>query len=357
MTKFAITALSVALLSASGITYAGAHQDPAAKIAALQNEKAVLAKRLNNAIAYSKERAMQIEALQTKVSSADNSRMELNSRLNNAIAFSKQRAAKIDMLQAKANSEATKSKALSKRLSNAIAFSKQRAAQIDTLQAKAESGAGTSKALNTRLNNAISFSKQRAEQIKSLQQQLNSEQTSRKALGKRLANAISYSKERAQQLKTLQAAGGQSDWAPGVTSSLSAAIGGMQGTTVEPQADNSVKIQVGNNGLFNTGSAVLSSGGNQLLSAIAQELSVTDANLTIVGHTDNVPVGGNNTYSSNEALSFARAVSTMEFLRQQGFSTQRLAAAGYGASNPIASNDTAEGRQQNRRVEIILNQR
>ena len=93
------------------------------------------------------------------------------------------------------------------------------------------------------------------------------------------------------------------------------------------------------------------------MSLIAQELLTTDTSLTVVGHSDNVPVGEGSRYANNEALSFERAVSTMQFLQQQGMPTARLAAAGYGESNPIASNDTPEGRQQNRRVEIVVRQR
>ena len=79
--------------------------------------------------------------------------------------------------------------------------------------------------------------------------------------------------------------------------------------------------------------------------------------MTVIGHSDNVPVGDGGRYSSNEALSFARATSTMEFLRSEGVPLERMSAAGYGDRYPVATNDTAEGRQQNRRVDIVLRSR
>ncbi len=391
MKKLAITAFSIALFGASGVAQADAHADMEAVIAKLQKEKSYLATRLDNAIAFSKDRAMQIDMLQAKAdaeeskrkvlsnrlsnavafskergakidmlqakaNSEESKRKALSDRLSNAIAFSKERAAKIDMLQAKADSEESKRKALSDRLSNAVAFSKERAAKIDMLQAKADSEGGKSKVLSKRLNNAVAFSKERGMQIDTLQKQLDAERSKSKMLSKRLTNAISYSKERAKQLEMAAKTEMSSDWAAGTSVALDAAFGGVQGTTISTTSENSVKIEVGNNGLFNTGSAILSANGTGLLATMAEELSDTDANLTIVGHTDNIPVGSSNSYSSNEALSFARAVSTMEFLRNEGLPTERLAAAGFGAGSPIASNDTPEGRQKNRRVEIILSQ-
>ena len=105
-------------------------------------------------------------------------------------------------------------------------------------------------------------------------------------------------------------------------------------------AGNSVNITIGS-GMFRIGGTRLSENGSQLLTQIAQQLTTQpDAVMTVIGYTDNVPVGAGNRFGSNEALSFARAVSTVEFLKNQGVSANRLSAAGYGADNPIANNDT-----------------
>jgi chemotaxis protein MotB len=145
----------------------------------------------------------------------------------------------------------------------------------------------------------------------------------------------------------------QSDWTSSVGDNLDTAIGGVQGTTVT-NVDNTVNIKVGNNGLFSPGGIALSAGGSQLLSTIAQQLSALDANINVVGHTDNIPVGNNRRFTNNDELSLARAVSTLQFLRDQGIQAEQLSASGYGDRSPVAGNDTAEGRAQNRRVEIVL---
>ncbi len=375
MSKLAITTISVVLLTASGLAanlaQANGHEDPQAVIEKLQQEKSVLLKRLNNAVAYSKDRGMQIKTLQAKADAEEERRTALGTRVNNlnaavkarmdeidalqskneamstgissALGVSKKRTARLAELQALANSEQMKSKALSKRLSNAIAFSKTRGAQLAEAKAVAGSEQNKSKDLSNRLRNAIAFSKTRGEKLASAERK-------NKQLSKRLRNAIAYSKSRAQGADSEA----DSDWAANTSNSLNAAFGGVQGTTISNITNDSVMIQVGNNGLFSTGGTALSADGSQLLSLIAQELSAIDASATVVGHTDNIPVGNSNRFSSNEALSFARAVSTLQFLRDQGVPKERLSAAGYGADNPIAGNDTPEGRQQNRRVEIIL---
>lgn len=74
-----------------------------------------------------------------------------------------------------------------------------------------------------------------------------------------------------------------------------------------------------------------------------------DLNLLIEGHTDNV---GN--AESNQALSERRAAAVRNFLIDTyGIDASRLTSKGFGANNPVASNDTPEGRQQNRRVELV----
>jgi OOP family OmpA-OmpF porin len=67
----------------------------------------------------------------------------------------------------------------------------------------------------------------------------------------------------------------------------------------------------------------------------------------IQGHTDNI-----GSEASNRKLSENRARAVMEYLVKKGVEAERLSAAGYGSSRPIASNDTLEGRARNRRVEL-----
>lgn len=219
-------------------------------------------------------------------------------------------------------------KYVSDRLRRAIAYSSANRGKLE----KAEEDR---KYLSGRLRRAIAYSS-----------------SSRGALEKQLATAVTGRDHlRNKLLGTLNE---KKNWASKVGGTMQDNVGGVQGTEVTIDGDNNVKVQVGNNGLFRTGGTRLSADGTALLSLIAQQLTQQDANITVIGHTDNIPVGEGNAFANNEALSFARAVSTLQFLRSQGVATERLSAAGYGADNPIAGNDTPEGRQQNRRVEIIL---
>src|SRR5690606_6296425 len=78
-------------------------------------------------------------------------------------------------------------------------------------------------------------------------------------------------------------------------------------------------------------------------------LILPDLNVRIEGHTDST---GSASY--NMRLSQQRADSVFNFLAEQGLSSQRMKAVGYGMERPIADNSTREGRQRNRRVEIII---
>jgi outer membrane protein OmpA-like peptidoglycan-associated protein len=71
--------------------------------------------------------------------------------------------------------------------------------------------------------------------------------------------------------------------------------------------------------------------------------------IEVAGHTDNV---GDDSY--NQKLSLRRAISVRKYLTQKGIDGNRLIAIGYGETEPIASNDTKEGRAQNRRVEFKI---
>jgi chemotaxis protein MotB len=91
-----------------------------------------------------------------------------------------------------------------------------------------------------------------------------------------------------------------------------------------------------------------------VLTEVAAALKKIDGDILVEGHTDNRPIVSDR-YPSNWALSTARAAQVVKFLIDAGqIAPQRLAAVGYAASKPIASNDTPEGRATNRRVEIVL---
>jgi chemotaxis protein MotB len=106
--------------------------------------------------------------------------------------------------------------------------------------------------------------------------------------------------------------------------------------------------------LFDSGSATLQPGADQLLTEVAQLLNLDASHpITVEGHTDNQPIS-NAQFPSNWELSTARATNVVRFLISRGVSAYRLGAVGYADLHPIASNATAAGRAKNRRVEIVL---
>ena len=94
----------------------------------------------------------------------------------------------------------------------------------------------------------------------------------------------------------------------------------------------------------------------ETLLRLAQFLSaadLADRRFRIEGHTDNMPVSGD-TFPSNWELSTARATNVLHFLSDYGVNEAQFSVAGYADTRPKVSNDTAEGRAYNRRVDIII---
>lgn len=107
--------------------------------------------------------------------------------------------------------------------------------------------------------------------------------------------------------------------------------------------------------LFDSGKAKLRKDSYSKLDKVASVLNTTvsDLNVGIEGHTDNQPIKRSG-WKSNWELSTARALSVLHYLSDKSVAEPRLAAIGYGEYKPVASNDTKEGRQKNRRVEIVI---
>ncbi|NIQ36991.1 MAG: OmpA family protein [Proteobacteria bacterium] len=109
--------------------------------------------------------------------------------------------------------------------------------------------------------------------------------------------------------------------------------------------------------IFEPGNAVVTSRGHDVLKTVADELKkLPGTRIHVEGHTDNLPLSqeARAVYIDNLGLSMARAAAVVRALRTMGMDPQFLSAAGYSMYRPVASNDTPEGREQNRRVEIVL---
>ena len=108
--------------------------------------------------------------------------------------------------------------------------------------------------------------------------------------------------------------------------------------------------------LFDSGKAKLREQALSKLDKVAGVLNTTvkDLNVGIEGHTDDQPIVHSG-WKSNWELSSARAMSVLHYMiENQDLAPERLSGTGYGEFKPVASNDSLEGRQKNRRVEIVI---
>ncbi len=125
----------------------------------------------------------------------------------------------------------------------------------------------------------------------------------------------------------------------------------LQGTGVSvTRSGNNIILNMPGNVTFQTNSADINAGFYPVLNSVGIVLKEFDKTIVdVAGHADST-----GPEDKNMELSQRRAGSVSSYLAAQGINAQRLVTTGYGEARPIASNDTTEGRQQNRRVEITL---
>jgi len=106
--------------------------------------------------------------------------------------------------------------------------------------------------------------------------------------------------------------------------------------------------------LFSPGSAALSKDGKANIQEVAKLLAgIPERKFQIEGHTDNVPIH-TDAFPSNWELASARALTVLKTMVDAGMPADRVSAASFGDSKPAASNDTPDGKAQNRRIEIVV---
>jgi chemotaxis protein MotB len=119
-----------------------------------------------------------------------------------------------------------------------------------------------------------------------------------------------------------------------------------------------IKYTVNSDLLFASGSWQMRPQGQQIIANLAKKLAPSQQNhLMVSGYTDNAPIGPalqRQGVTSNEELSQKRADAVMQYLISQGVRPDLVSAKGFGEADPVASNNTAPGRAQNRRVELSL---
>ncbi|MCP3999558.1 MAG: OmpA family protein [Gammaproteobacteria bacterium] len=128
------------------------------------------------------------------------------------------------------------------------------------------------------------------------------------------------------------------------------------GTVKMELMKSGLKLTLDESVLFNSGSATIKPAGVDTIKALVAQLEELPYQIVVVGHTDNVPVGPNivDRFPSNWSLAAARAAAVVKLMSDEGIQKQQLVAVSLGDTQPIASNDTAEGRAANRRIEVRL---
>lgn len=114
-----------------------------------------------------------------------------------------------------------------------------------------------------------------------------------------------------------------------------------------------LEVEIKSDILFASGVAIPQSSAVLTLEKLAAALAPFPNPLRIEGHTDNIPIN-TSTFPSNWELSAARAGSVVHLFQRSGIPPARLAVIGYGEYRPLGSNDTAEGRDTNRRVVVVI---
>lgn len=133
---------------------------------------------------------------------------------------------------------------------------------------------------------------------------------------------------------------------------INANLEGKNKAQIIPE-DTKITIRLSDGVLFDEGSAIIKADSKKTLDAVVFELKKNNKNITVEGHSDNVPVVGGK-YSSNWELSSVRATNIANYLISSGIDKNRLSVAGYADNKPAATNSTEEGRAKNRRVDIVI---
>ena len=91
------------------------------------------------------------------------------------------------------------------------------------------------------------------------------------------------------------------------------------------------------------------------LAEVAGTISSSSGKITVSGHTDNIPMAFSERFDSNWDLSAARAAAVADyFMDSAPINSDRINVLGFADTKPVASNDTSDGRSQNRRIEILI---
>jgi chemotaxis protein MotB len=128
----------------------------------------------------------------------------------------------------------------------------------------------------------------------------------------------------------------------------------QQGLVEVERRDGKVVVTVGAGGAFSSGKADITDQAREIMNRISVVSMGAESTITVSGHTDDVPIS-NTAYRDNWDLAAARASSVVQAMQDTGMvSAGRMKAVSYGETQPVASNSTPEGREENRRIVIEI---
>jgi len=208
----------------------------------------------------------------------------------------------------------------------------------------------------SQLENTNEELKKKAELLKFKKKEL--EMTSQQ-----LENASSQLQEKDQQLSKTQAElEAAAQYVKNTQKLYEDLVGELKGELqaneikIKQMKDGGINLNLSDKILFASGQASLNKKGVEVLKKVSQRLKENKYRVLVSGHTDNIPIRGSLTkrYPTNWELAGARAASVVRLLENDGVRSDLLSACSYGSTQPVAANDTEEGRALNRRIEIRL---
>jgi chemotaxis protein MotB len=212
--------------------------------------------------------------------------------------------------------------------------------------------------LNTYYKNLVSSSgklnrdvEQQKEQLLSIQQNL--EHT--RKMNDSLSSSLAEREKKVQELEQVMADKDKAVQA--LRTKISNALLNFKENDLTVKVQNGkVYVSLAEQLLFGSGSIDVDSKGIMALQQLAKAIKdQKDINISIEGHTDNVPISKRSQYmNDNWDLSVMRATSITRILTKAGVSAQQITASGKGEFSPLAANDTPQNKQKNRRTEIII---
>ncbi|MGH7220233.1 MAG: OmpA family protein [Nitrospiraceae bacterium] len=216
--------------------------------------------------------------------------------------------------------------------------------QITDLEQKLQSGSASSREEIARLQKQAADLEANTARIAKEREQLLQEQS-------RLAAALDQERAaKEEEIKRLTRT--QEELSKSLQEEIS------KGNITIQQVRDRLTINMVDRVLFDSGRAQVKPAGVKVLKQVADVLNkITDKQIRIEGHTDNVPISSKlqDRFKTNWELSTARATTVVRYLIDHGgVDRQYLSAVGYADTHPLASNDTEEGRSSNRRIDIVL---